>query len=196
MLQKTEMETMFKLKPSNIIFGVLLMLMIIPKTRSFIQENIYKVIGKINPPNAIAIPNQKMIGKYKGELKAINTNHDIDFENLKGKVVLVNYWATWCPPCVAEMQSLQNLYNAYKDEVVFLFITTDSEVVTIDFLNKNKYTIPCYNAISNLPSELDTSSIPATFLIGKQGNIVIKKTGSADWNTKQIRTMINSLIEE
>jgi len=170
--------------------------MIIPRTRSFIQQNLHKAIGIINPPTVIDSNKQKTIESFKGQLKAINKDQNIDFKDLQGKIILVNFWATWCPPCVSEMPSMQKLYNSYKDDVVFLFITNDSAKTTNDFLEENDYSMPCYNLSASLPEELSHDSYPTTFLINKKGNIVVNKTGGADWNGKHIKTIINQLVKE
>ncbi|HHU57312.1 MAG TPA: TlpA family protein disulfide reductase, partial [Bacteroidales bacterium] len=54
---------------------------------------------------------------YDGEL--------VSLEELSDKPVFLNYWGTWCPPCIAELPSLQNLYNAYKEEVHFVFVSNE-----------------------------------------------------------------------
>ena len=187
---------MFILKPSNIVFGVLIVLMLVPKTKSFIQENIHKVIGKINPPSVIAVSEQETIGEYQGQLRGLNNSNVIDFEDLKDKVVFVNFWATWCPPCVAEMGSLQELYTKYGNDVVFLFVTNDTADVTNEFLKDHNYTMPCYTKTSDLPDILSHRSIPNTFIINKEGNIVLHKVGGADWNSKKIQLIIKDLIKE
>jgi len=189
-------KSMFKIKPSDLVLGIIVMLMIIPRTRSFIQQNLHKAIGIINPPSVIEKSEQKTIQSFEGQLKAINKDQDINFKNLQGKVVFINFWATWCPPCVAEMASMQKLYNAYKDNVVFLFVTNDSTKVTNSFLQDNDYTMPCYNLESPLPEELTHRSYPTTFLIDSNGKIVINKVGGADWNSKQIKSIINQLVKE
>lgn len=194
--ERKSKKSMFKINPSDVFLGIIVMLMIIPRTRSFIQQNLHKAIGKINPPTAIEKNEQKTIELFEGQLKAINTNRDINFENLQGKVIFINFWATWCPPCVAEMASLQKLYDSHKGKAVFLFITSDSANTTNAFLRKNNYTMPCYNLESSLPKELSHKSYPTTYIIDTKGKIVINKTGGADWNTKQIKTIINQLVKE
>ena len=187
---------MKKLKPSNLIFGIVLILVIIPKTRTFIQVNMHRVWAKISSVNVIDAEEQKTIIEYSGKLNAINTSENIDFRSLKGKVVFVNFWATWCPPCIAEMQSLQDLYNTYTNEVVFLFVTNDSSEKTNAFLQKHNYTIPCYHIGKALPRAFEHSVIPSTFIVNKQGNIVIEKDGAVNWNSEQVHEVINQLLKE
>ncbi|QLE00169.1 TlpA family protein disulfide reductase [Galbibacter sp. BG1] len=118
------------------------------------------------------------------------------FEDAKEKVVLVNFWATWCPPCIAEMPSLQRLYNDYKNDVVFLFVTNENKEVVEKFFRKHDYKLPVFNTISSVPKRLDYSSIPATYLIAKNGSLIIDEKGAADWNSKAVRQKIDQLLEQ
>ena len=114
---------------------------------------------------------------------------------LKGKVVLLNFWATWCPPCVAEMPSIQKLYDDYKDKVEFVFVSNE-DWTTIDTFYKDKgYDLPTYNILSKVPDQLVSNSIPATFVIDKNGVIVVDKKGPADWNSHKIRSLLDELLQ-
>lgn len=187
---------MGKLKLNNIVFGTFLILLIIPKTRTFIQVNMHKMLAKISSTKTIDANEQKTITEYTGKLNAINTSENIDFSDLKGKVVFINFWATWCPPCIAEMQSLQDLYNKYEDEVVFLFVTNDSAVKTNAFLQKHNYTLPSYTIKTALPNAFEHSTIPTTYIVNKKGNIVVEKKGAVNWNSEQVYETIDLLLKE
>jgi len=110
----------------------------------------------------------------------------LDFEDLKGKVVFINFWATWCAPCVAEMPSIQKLYDTYKDnqEIVFIIINVEGsqEKKVAKFLNKKDYTFPIFfpNA-TQIPKVYKSNSIPTTFVINKEGFISYKKVGMANY---------------
>ena len=68
--------------------------------------------------------------------------------------------------------------------------------LTTGFMNKMKYDLPVYSELSTTPTELQSQSIPATFLIDKSGKIVVSETGSADWNTKKVHAVIDKLLKE
>ncbi|PID69137.1 MAG: thiol-disulfide oxidoreductase [Flavobacteriales bacterium] len=176
---------------SNIIFLVLIALLLFhTPTKSFILRLI------AFSPSLEEVENRAVLSDYNMALKGLNTK-DINLSELKGKVVLVNYWATWCPPCIAEMPMLQNLYNTYKDDVAFLFITTDKKETVNQFFSDNNYNLPTYNMMSNPPVELNTTnSIPVTYVIDKRGNIVIEKVGAADWDSKKSKKIFNQLLAE
>lgn len=187
------MKSIFK--PSNLIFGVFLILLLIPKTRSFIQVNLNKIVFNFKTVHLIdSIDQKKAI--YSGQLTGINTIKNSVIKDLKGKVVFVNFWATWCPPCIAEMQSLQDLYSEYKNEIVFLFITNEGNVVTKSFLQKHNYTIPCYNNAKLLSVDFEHTEIPMTYILNKQGKMVVKHSGALNWNTKSIHEILDKLVKE
>jgi thiol-disulfide isomerase/thioredoxin len=133
------------------------------------------------------------LSSYDWNLSDIQGNA-VDFNEFKGKVVLVNFWATWCPPCVAEMPSYQDLYNDYKDKMTFVFLASDDHVKVKKFLTDKNYKLPIYFQTSKVPQELRSSSLPTTFIIDKNGRIVVDKTGAADWNSGKVREMLDKLI--
>lgn len=119
-----------------------------------------------------------------------------NLKEAKGKVVLVGLWATWCPQCIAEMPSLQKLYNDYKDKVVFVLVSNEDREVIQTYLSKKEYTLPAFVSRSAPPEALTSKSIPATYLLDKKGAIVIKKIGTADWNSQKVRDLIDTLLAE
>lgn len=118
--------------------------------------------------------------------------------DLKGKVVFINFWATWCPPCIAEMPSLDALYHKMKndDRLVFLFINQDDEIAKAkQYLEKNGYEIPLYSSIGNIPAELYSGTLPTTILLNKKGSVVMKHEGMADYKNKDFLNQLNELLK-
>jgi len=120
----------------------------------------------------------------------------ISFESLKDQVVVVNFWATWCPPCVAEMPAFQKLYDAYGDKVVFLFVANDQKERVNNFIKDKGYVLPVYFQASAVPQALSSNSLPTTYIIDRDGVIVTKKIGAADWNSGKIRTFLEKLLHK
>ena len=130
------------------------------------------------------------INTYNWQLNGLNTE-SINFNELKNKVVFVNFWATWCPPCRAEMPMIQDLYNDYKDKIAFVFVTNENW----ETVEKFYYNLPSYNSVSAPPAKFtETNSIPASYLIDKEGNILISKTGAANWNSDKVRNLLDDLL--
>jgi len=182
-----------KKKISNLIFVVILLLFFIPNTRGMMQIVLTRIFSF--SPSVVEVDERHPIDGYNWKLHGVNTD-SFDFNNAQGKVVLVNFWATWCPPCIAEMPSLQKLYTDYKDKVVFLFVTTDDDKKLNKFMTAKEYDFPVYRSLSNYPKPFVSKSIPATYLIDKKGTIVIHKTGAANWNSSTVRKMLDDLIKE
>jgi thiol-disulfide isomerase/thioredoxin len=144
-------------------------------------------------PSVERVESRDQLVDYTWKLKGINAE-DYDFSEANGKVVVLNFWATWCPPCRAEMPSLQNLYADYKDKVVFLFLTNEEDAVVNKFLDKYDYTIPSFNQYSKTPNNFSVSSIPATYVLDKDGFIVIDKVGPALWDSDKVRKLLDELL--
>jgi thiol-disulfide isomerase/thioredoxin len=94
------------------------------------------------------------------------------------------------------MPSFQKLYDAYKEEVVFLFVASDKENKVATFLSKNEYSIPVYFEASSRPVEMDSNSLPTTYIINRDSEIVVDKTGAVDWNSGKVKDLLNGLLKK
>lgn len=143
----------------------------------------------------------KMVGK-QNDLKASFTNingETVALSDLKGKVVVMNFWATWCPPCIAEKPSLQKLHEELKSEkdIVFMAIEVDQDIdKAAKFMAKNKYTLPLYTVGSELPEELMSNSIPMTVILAKNGDIIGKQVGMMDFKSEKLKQGLIDLTKE
>ena len=123
----------------------------------------------------------------------------LNFEDLKGKVVFINFWATWCAPCVAEMPSINSLYEIYKDnpDIVFVMINVENKDEKVrKFIKKKKFSFPIYlpNA-SQIPRVYESKGIPTTFVLDKDGYIAYKKVGMANYDANSFVKFIARLTE-
>ncbi len=181
-----------KINLKNIIFLVVIALLLIPQTRRPITIFMHKGLAYLNSPSVIN-DEQVTLSSYAWKLK--NEHGELfNFNQTKGKVVFINFWATWCPPCVAEMPEIQSLYKDYKDQIEFVFVSNEDHQVINAFLDKHGYTFKVHSPITMYPKEFDVSSIPRTFLIDKDGRIVLDKTGAVNWNSDKVRDIINGLL--
>ncbi|MEN8186573.1 MAG: TlpA disulfide reductase family protein [Bacteroidota bacterium] len=119
----------------------------------------------------------------------------VDFNSFKEEVVIVNFWATWCPPCIAEMPAFETLYEDYKDKAVFLFVANDDPKKVEKFISDKNYSHPVYYQFTEAPKQLLNNSLPTTYIINKEGEIVVEKSGAADWNSGKVRSLIDELIQ-
>lgn len=114
----------------------------------------------------------------------------------RGQVVLVNLWATWCPPCIAEMPGLENLYQKTKGEVAFVMIARDRDFeLSKKFVERKGYGLPVYYAQGPLPAQLSSNGIPATFVIAPDGRLAFSHTGMADYDHPDIEKFLLDLKE-
>ena len=172
---------------SNIGFIIIIGLMLYPPTK------VYFIRLISFSPSFIEESKQQKVKNYDWSLKGLNTNN-VNFNQLEGKVIFVSFWATWCSPCVAELPSMNKLYNDYKENVVFLFITNENWKTVNSFYKKKEYDFPTFNSQTKTPVEFYSKSIPATFILDKKGNIVVNKKGTANWNSKKVRNLLDNLI--
>jgi thiol-disulfide isomerase/thioredoxin len=117
-------------------------------------------------------------------------------EKFKDQVVFINFWATWCPPCIAEMPAIEKLYQKYKDKVGFAIISNEDIGMIEDFRNRNKYTFPVYQIQMEIPEIFNLSIIPSTFILAPDRRIALKHVGGADWSHADVMNFIDELIDE
>ncbi|MDR8393150.1 TlpA family protein disulfide reductase [Aliifodinibius sp. S!AR15-10] len=115
----------------------------------------------------------------------------------KGKVIFLNYWATWCPPCIAEMPNIQSLYEEYKDsqKIAFVMVSVDEDAEKAEaFIARKEFTFPVYHLAGPRPGSLQSTVLPTTFVINRQGKIVAKKSGMASYNTSQFKSFLEKIM--
>ncbi len=116
----------------------------------------------------------------------------IAMEDLRGKVIFLNIWATWCPPCIAEMPGINKLYqDVDKDKVVFILLSVDQDFQkAVDFNNKKGYDFEIYEAAGGIPQMFLTQSIPTTYVIDAEGKLVLTHMGMGDYDTKDFKEFL------
>lgn len=110
----------------------------------------------------------------------------VSFEEYRGKKVLLNFWATWCGPCVGEMPAFQRLSEEYPDELVILAVNCGEDQKTVQqFVEDNGYTFPVVLDTDYAIQDMfgGVTSIPETVIIDEEGYIVTISTGAADADT-------------
>ena len=178
---------------SNILIILVIILLTIPQTRTEIQIFVNRLLA--STPAKIEVENQKKITSYYWPLEDPYGRRK-NLEHSKNKVVFMNYWATWCPPCIAEMPDLEKLYQQYGDQVDFYFVTSDDPEKVRNFMSKHEYTFPVYFSTGKKPENLSSNSLPTTYVIAKNGKIVFDKTGTANWNSDRFTSVLDHLIAE
>ncbi|MCP4460625.1 MAG: TlpA family protein disulfide reductase [Cytophagales bacterium] len=118
----------------------------------------------------------------------------LDFSEFQGKTVFINFWATWCPPCIAEMPDIHDLFEKVGSEVSFVMISVDQEPEkAINFIDKKGFEFPIYFLKNGLPNTYDTHSIPTTYVISPDGKIVTEQHGLSKYDTERFREFLLGL---
>ncbi len=119
----------------------------------------------------------------------------------KGKVVLLNFWATWCPPCIREMPSMERLQQAIgKDDFSVIAVNQMEDADQVFAFTGQLEIDPTFEILFDSTSKVSHSyavrGLPTTYLIDKQGNIRYRAVGGRDFNHPEVVKIINQLIEE
>jgi thiol-disulfide isomerase/thioredoxin len=138
---------------------------------------------RVSNSNSVSLPAAQLINE-KGEL--------VDLSSFKGKKVFVNLWATWCPPCVAEMPSIQELYNQTRSSnTEFVMLSLDKNFdIAKQWAMQKKYNLPLYYASGDLPEALQVAGIPTTFIFDEEGNLIFNHVGSEDYSRPKFVKML------
>ncbi|RZS96859.1 TlpA family protein disulfide reductase [Cecembia calidifontis] len=129
---------------------------------------------------------------YQGAFLDMEGNRVI-LEEYRGKTVFINLWATWCPPCRAEMPHIESLYKKVsgQENLEFLMIALDKEFEkSKDFIDKKGFTFPVVHASYGLNDALQSQSIPTTLVIDPNGEIVFYQEGMSNFDTQEFRDFL------
>ncbi len=146
-----------------------------------------------SPPDIISVENQERLPSYDWRLRDAEGDY-FNFERSKGKVVLVEFWATWHTPSASELRDIQKLYNDYSAKVDFYIVTNEEQFPVDEFMERTDYSFPITFRIVDEPSPLEIPDPSGAYLIDKTGNIVVKSKEIKDWYNKEVTQLLDSLI--
>jgi thiol-disulfide isomerase/thioredoxin len=123
----------------------------------------------------------------------------VQLSDYKGKVILLNFWATWCPPCRAEMPTIEKLYQALKNEPNFVFLAVDAHEKPDQvkgFIKKTGYHFPVLlDTTGEADAEYSVQAIPTTYLIDRSGHILGGAAGGREWDRPEVIQAIKDLAK-
>ena len=133
---------------------------------------------------------------YNFQLRDMEGNiHNVN--DWKGEVIFINLWATWCPPCIAEMPDINNLYRVKGQDVRFVMISLDDDPEKAkQFIERKGFKFPVFTQVSGLPAVFHSNSIPTTFVIDQNGEIVVKRMGLAKYYTDDFKQFLDDLVSK
>lgn len=183
----------------NDLLGMLILVVLfIPSAKALMIQGLMKV-GLFSPDTSIDykkgnenIQSESLAGvRFKDAAGKV-----VDLGDLKGKVIFINFWATWCPPCLAEMPSVNKLYEQFKDDegVVFIMVDADSDFAKAKkYMDRKGYQMPVYAVASRIPQQLFAGSLPTTVVLDKHGRLSYHEVGAADYGNKKFVDFIKQL---
>ena len=177
---------------SDFLFFALLIGMIIPDSRKVISSTIirYTMFQPRENSEVIYVDESDLSWKLISEDgKVVYPKQSL------GKPIFINFWATWCPPCIAEMPSIQNLYDKYKGKVDFYLVSNEEFSVMKGHLKKKGFTMPVYRQASRVSDKFYSQKIPTSYLISPEGKMVMIKQGAADWDGKHVFEVIDNMLK-
>lgn len=122
----------------------------------------------------------------------------IHSSELRGKVVFINFWASWCPSCRAEFPSVQKFYEKYRSNPDLVFLTVnldDNPELGKTYLKEKGFTVPFFTVESAIPKEIYDGSLPTTVVLDKKGEIRLRHTGVADYSKDSFYAEIDKLLK-
>lgn len=126
--------------------------------------------------------------------------HVVSLSSLRGKVVFLNIWATWCGPCREEMPSMEILFNAFKNRNDFVMLAVSQDHMGRDivapYVEKNGYHFEILLDPDNqLQEAYGITGVPETFIIDRKGRIVAHHMGAFDWSRDEVRQALEELLQ-
>ena len=117
-------------------------------------------------------------------------------KEFEGKTIFLNFWATWCSPCIAEMPNIQKLYEdiGKNEDIVFVMLSLDENPQTAEaFMDRKEFTMPVYFLSGRQPGVYNSTVVPTTYVISPEGYIVTEKRGMANYNTASFKEFLLNL---
>lgn len=173
----------------GLLVGALLVLVLLAGGVFFLGKRMRGRLGsRLRPP---PLPTESW--DYSMELSDL-TGTPVDTAQFLGRVLVLNFWATWCAPCVAEIPSLRRLQDQTSDlDVRLALVTRESADVVRSFLDERGTGLPVYLLAGEPPECFRSRAIPATFVLDKSGMIAMRHFGAAKWDAPAVIAFLRGL---
>jgi thiol-disulfide isomerase/thioredoxin len=136
-------------------------------------------------------------GQMAYDWKVSGPQGEVDVSDLQGKVLFVNFWEYWCPPCRAEMPSVDRLQQIVNGQhIVVLPVFTDEAAPSYDYLRAAGLETSVYRAVGEMPAGLQPEQIPTTLIVARDGRIVARHVGAAQWDDDSVVKLLRQLADE
>ncbi len=118
--------------------------------------------------------------------------------SLKGKVVFLNFWALWCPPCIEEIPSIHKLKQTFKgnQDIVFLMVDVDNKIdKSLSYMKRNNFDLDVFVPNSDIPANYLGNAIPTTVILDKSGDMIEHLEGGRDYSRPEMVKLLKKLID-
>ena len=176
-------------------FGLFVVLLIIPQTRKPIQVGINRIKVAVWSPRVDTAKDADSVAAFTYALRDLEGREAMRRIG-DGRITFLSFWATWCAPCIAELPSIEALYQDYGEAVDFVLVTYENPEVVQRFLSKKGIQLPVFLPLTEVPEVLQSGSLPTNYIIDTKGNILIKEKGAANWNSKKVRGLLDGLMKQ
>lgn len=181
----------------DILFILFLIALAIPQSRMVLLVSMRRVFAF--QPGIIAEDKREQV-EESGFFWPMETleGQRVNLEDYEGQVLFINIWATWCPPCVAEMPSIEKLYKEFEENegIEFIIVSNEKRETVRSFMEDEGYSFPVMLSRGSPPGDFSVKSIPTTFLVSPEGEIVLKEVGSRKWHGEDTFEIINQLLSQ
>lgn len=149
---------------------------------------------QLNEPNtSLAAPYGESI--YTSTITIENElGETVDLSAYKDKPVFLNFWASWCVPCLAEMPSIKTLQIALPN-VEFVLVTSEPKQAFQTYMKKADLDLNHYRLLTNVPTPLNHSVLPTSFLINEEGVVVFRQYGAVNWNAPETLQLLKEALK-
>jgi thiol-disulfide isomerase/thioredoxin len=185
MMEKKADKKPWKIAGNVLFYGLLLLVLLNGDVKSWVLRQLVSV-GIFSTSIDKASGKKSSLPKVASFSYRTESGETVSTESLKGKVVFINFWASWCPPCRAEMPSINELYKQFKndDRYVFVFMNEDEDKQkAINYLKKEGFDMPIMTSSTSISQELYSGTLPTTIVLNKAGEVAMKHEGMAKYNS-------------
>jgi thiol-disulfide isomerase/thioredoxin len=179
---------------------VILILIVFPEAKALLIVGFMKV-GLFQPalPSTMQIKTETHYPLVPDlRFRTVNDS-SINLGTLRGKTIFINFWATWCPPCIAEIPGINSLYQKLRHDSTMVFLMADVDgnfVKSKKFLANRNADLPLVKAEVVIPENIFSGTLPTTLVINKKGEIVFHEQGVANYGTKKFEAFLVELSAE
>ena len=159
-------------------------------------------LGSAAAPDILSVAERNVVklGEPAPNFRLRDLNgHSVALSDLRGKVVLLNFWATWCGPCRVEMPAMEELYRTFsRNDFEILAVSTDAQgaSVTRPFQQENHLTFPIlHDADYRVGLTYGARSLPMTFMVDRQGIVRHQIFGARDWGAAEAHQLVQMLMK-